>query len=153
MKPQALQQERAVQSGMPRGLSAYQQVANQTSVATASPVDLILLVYGKVLDQLIALRLAIETKQDSTQVSERLLDLIEKGLVAALDRKSGGAIADNLASLYDWSTRQILLARVRSDGQIVGEVIEVFRNLESAWQQIRDASAASKAPEFSAANT
>ena len=56
--------------------------------------------------------------------------------MAALDPDRGGDIAKNLAALYDWSTREILTARIkRSPEQLTG-VIEVFKSLESAWEEI-----------------
>ena len=76
-----------------------------------------------------------EGKEEAEHISKSL-DLIQKGLMAALDHEKGGEISKNLASLYDWSIREILKARLKRSPEILTDVIEVIRNLEAAWVEI-----------------
>ena len=50
--------------------------------------------------------------------------------------EKGGEIAQNLAALYDWSLREILQARLKNNPLLLSGVIEVFKDLESAWAEI-----------------
>lgn len=119
-----------------RVINAYKNVSNQTAVSEASPLELIVMVYKRLIENLRDAQSQIEKGLDAEQSVAKALDLIEKGLMAALDPDRGGDIAKNLAALYDWSTREILTARIkRSPEQLTG-VIEVFKSLESAWEEI-----------------
>ncbi|MFN4986835.1 MAG: flagellar export chaperone FliS [Burkholderiales bacterium] len=119
-----------------RVINAYKNVSNQTAVSEASPLELIVMVYKRLIENLRDAQSQIEKGLDAEQSVAKALDLIEKGLMAALDPDRGGDIAKNLAALYDWSTREILTARIkRSPEQLTG-VIEVFKGLESAWKEI-----------------
>ena len=119
-----------------RVINAYKNVSNQTAVSEASPLELIVMVYKRLIENLRDAQSQIERGLDAEQSVAKALDLIEKGLMAALDPDRGGDIAKNLAALYDWSTREILTARIkRSPEQLTG-VIEVFKSLESAWEEI-----------------
>ena len=76
-----------------------------------------------------------EDKEDAEHISKSL-DLIQKGLLAALDHDKGGEISKNLASFYDWAIREILKARLKRSPETLTGVIEAFRNLEAAWVEI-----------------
>ena len=119
-----------------RAIDAYKTLSNETSVAEASPLELIILVYKRLIENLREAQHAIESGADAARPSEKALDLIEKGLVAALDTEKGGEIAMNLAALYDWSMREILQARLKKNSEMLSGVIEVFKSLESAWVEI-----------------
>lgn len=134
-----------------RNLNAYRNLAAQTAVSEASPVELIVLVYKRLIDNL---RLAQKTMEEGKEAAEyvsKSLDLIQKGLMAALDHEKGGDIAANLASLYDWAIREILKARLKNNAEMLSGVIEVFRNLEAAWVEIHlmrtNAAAAAEPPQ------
>ena len=130
-----------------RAASAYASLSNETSVSEASPLDLIILVYRRLIENLREAQRSIESGSDATQPAEKALELIQKGLVAALDTEKGGEIAMNLAALYDWSMREILQARLKQNSEMLTGVIEVFKSLESAWVEISAMRAAdSQAP-------
>jgi flagellar protein FliS len=119
-----------------RNLNAYRNLAAQTAVAEASPIELIVLVYKRLIDNLRLAQKAMEENREDAEYISKSMDLIQKGLLAALDHEKGGEIAKNLASLYDWSIREILKARLKRSPEILTGVIEVIRNLEAAWVEI-----------------
>ncbi len=119
-----------------RAASAYSSLSNETAVSEASPLELIILVYKRLIENLREAQRAIESGTDAAPPAEKALDLIEKGLIAALDTEKGGEIAMNLAALYDWSMREILQARLKKNADMLTGVIEVFKSLESAWVEI-----------------
>jgi flagellar protein FliS len=56
--------------------------------------------------------------------------------MSSLDREKGGAIASQLASVYDYCFRRLILANVKRDRDAAREVIGILRDLGTAWQQI-----------------
>ncbi len=48
----------------------------------------------------------------------------------------GGDIAQNLDALYDFMIRQISLANVQNDPEPIDGVIDILREIKSAWDQI-----------------
>lgn len=119
-----------------RALSAYKELSAHTSITEASPVELIILMYKSVIDHLRLTQQEIERGNESADHVSKCLDLIQKGLMAALDYEKGGEIAKNLGSLYDWAIREILTSRLKNNPETLTAVIEVFKNLESAWVEI-----------------
>lgn len=119
-----------------RALSTYKELSAHTSITEASPVELIILMYKSVIDHLRLAQQAIEQGRESADDVSKCLELIQKGLMAALDYEKGGEIAKNLGSLYDWAIREILTSRLKNNPEMLTAVIEVFRNLESAWVEI-----------------
>lgn len=119
-----------------RNLNAYRNLAAQTAVSEASPIELIVLVYKRLIDNLRLAQKAMEENKEGAEHISKSLDLIQKGLMAALDHEKGGEISRNLAALYDWSIREILKARLKRSPEILTDVIEVIRNLEAAWVEI-----------------
>jgi flagellar protein FliS len=108
-----------------RNLNAYRNLAAQTAVSEASPIELIVLVYKRLIDNLRLAQKAMEENKEDAEHISKSLDLIQ-----------GGEISKNLASLYDWSIREILKARLKRSPEILTDVIEVIRNLEAAWVEI-----------------
>lgn len=119
-----------------RALSTYKELSAHTSITEASPVELIILMYKSVIDHLRLAQQSIERGNESADHVSKCLDLIQKGLMAALDYEKGGEIAKNLGSLYDWAIREILTSRLKNNPETLTAVIEVFKNLESAWVEI-----------------
>ena len=119
-----------------RNLNAYRNLAAQTAVSEASPIELIVLVYKRLIDNLRLAQKAMEEGRENAEQISKALDLIQKGLLAALDHEKGGEISKNLAALYDWAIREILKSRLKNSPEILSGVIEVFRNLEAAWVEI-----------------
>ena len=52
-----------------------------------------------------------------------------------MDKVQGGEIAENLAVIYDWANREIMLARLRRDPQLLQGVINALQPLAEAWRE------------------
>jgi len=119
-----------------RALNAYASTERETAVSSARPVDLVVLVFQRVLDHLRHGRQMMEQQEDSAIPLTKALQLINAGLQACLDRQQGGDIASNLASLYDWASREIMLARIKRDSERISAVIDVLTTVSSAWLEL-----------------
>ena len=117
-----------------RAMQSYQAISAHTSVGISEPADLILLVFEKLFDHLNAAEQDL-LRQESAQVPfDKAIDIFTIGLVPALDLERGGQIAANLASLYDWSIRHLLKAKIHKDAAMVREVHDVLLPIYESWR-------------------
>ena len=127
-----------------RGVGAYATVGLETGVAAASPHKLIVMLYDGVM---VALLSAINgMKGGSANIAakgasiSKAITIIDNGLRAALDKKAGGEIAENLDALYDYMSRRLLQANIKNDIAIVEEVHGLMADLREAWVAIGEKS-------------
>ena len=127
------------------GASAYANVDIDTGVLAATPHKLTMMLFDAAL---LALTMAqmhmkagdIEKKGKSIS---RAIMMIESGLRASLDKKAGGAIADNLDALYLYMNSQLLTANLKNQPELLVEVHSLLSDLRSTWEAIgTDAKAA-----------
>jgi flagellar protein FliS len=57
-------------------------------------------------------------------------------LNGTLDKDKGGKIAENLALLYDYMLRRLVLANATNDPAIVAEVSGLVKTIKHGWDQI-----------------
>ncbi len=118
-----------------RSHQAYAATQRETGVSSARPIDLVVMVYERLLDHLKSAQLQMGEGADPTESLTKAIDLITTGLEACLDKVQGGEIAENLAVIYDWANREIMLARLRRDASMLQGVINALQPLAEAWRQ------------------
>ena len=72
---------------------------------------------------------------DSSETLTKAVNLITTGLEACLNKAQGGEIAENLAIVYGWANREIMMARLRRDPQMLQGVINAMQPLAEAWRE------------------
>ncbi|HCD7969906.1 flagellar export chaperone FliS [Citrobacter amalonaticus] len=120
------------------GTKAYAQISVESGVMSASPHQLIEMLFDGAKSALVRARLFLE-QGDITAKGEALskaINIIDNGLKAGLDQENGGELADHLSSLYDYMIRRLLLANLRNDSQAIEEVEGLLGNIAEAWKQI-----------------
>lgn len=117
-------------------LAAYKE----TRVKTASPGQLIVMLYDEAIKQLDAAARHIgEASKPKPQDIERINAALGKAqdvvteLMASLDFEAGGDIAQNLFALYVWFGREILEANIRKEVGRVKSVRKMMAELREAW--------------------
>lgn len=120
-------------------INAYAHVELETSVATADPHKLIVLLYQGALlaisnakNQMLRKEIAAKGKSISHAIM-----IIEEGLKASLDKNAGGELAQNLSDLYEYMSHRLLVANLKNDTKILDEVRHLLSDLKSAWEEIR----------------
>jgi flagellar secretion chaperone FliS len=110
----------------------YQQQAAET----ASPAKLVLMLYDGVVAAIERVRYAAPRGETETVNRElqRAQDILTE-LTVTLDREQGGAVAANLAALYDFCMDRLITANIRKDVGLLDEVEPVIRGLRDAWDQ------------------
>ena len=112
---------------------AYASNAAETGVASAEAGQLIVLVYERIFDHLRIAKKALEEGEYGVESFTKAHDLIQQGLLACLDYKGGGEVAQNLGAIYEWSLREILSARLNKSPHKVQIVIDTLTPLYEAW--------------------
>lgn len=132
------------------GANAYAQVGIETGVVAASPHRLIVMLFE---GAIIATRAALQHMQASDIPAKgksisKAIAIINGGLRASLDKKAGGEIADNLDSLYEYMSRQLVMANVQNDPALLEEVLKLLTDLKDAWCAIDDQPTSFDEPEM-----
>ena len=116
-----------------RSHRAYATTQRETSVSSAKPVELVAMVYQRLLDHLHTGKIQMAEGLDSSESLTKAIDLITTGLESCLDKEKGGEIAQNLAFIYNWAGKEIIRARLRRDPEMIQGVINAFVPLAEAW--------------------
>jgi len=126
----------------PAGYGTYRRIQAET----ASPGELILMLYDGLLRDLARADLALE-QGDLEAAHAPLLRAQEivLELSASLDHEAGGELATQIAALYDYIYRRLVTANLHKDIEVVREAAKLLRPLHAAWEQAVPAAAASLA--------
>ena len=130
------------------GVKAYQGVNVATSVGTSDPHALVSMLFDGALEALNQAQghMAAGRVLEKGQALGKAARIVEEGLKASLDRRAGGALAQQLASLYDYATMRLLQANLRNDGKALAEVTGLLGDLRDAWARIGRSAAPATAP-------
>ncbi|OOE99097.1 flagellar export chaperone FliS [Salinivibrio sp. IB643] len=118
-------------------LQAYKKVSVDSQLSAASPHKVIQMLMAGAIERLIQGKAAMAQGNLSVK-GERLgkaLDIIIN-LRACLSMDEGGDIADNLDAIYDFMIRQVSAANLDNTPEPIDDVIELLREIKSAWDQI-----------------
>jgi len=118
------------------GAQAYSRIEVESQAISASPHQLISLLFDGALKQILAAKafMAAGHMDSRSQALTKSLDIINEGLLAGLDLETGGEVAQNLAQLYEYITRLLLQANRENNEQ---KLVEAYGLLESIAQAKR----------------
>ena len=125
---------------MQRGVNAYAKVGLETSIGSASPHKLIVMLYDGALVALLSAKTNIAANNIAAKgiAISKAITIIDNGLRASLDKEAGGEIAANLDALYDYMSRRLLHANLKNDVPAIEEVHRLLSDLREAWVAIGD---------------
>jgi flagellar protein FliS len=111
----------------------------KTQVQTASREQLVLMLYDGAIrfSEQARDRITAEDYEEAHNFLIRAQNIVLE-LLYALDRKTGGEVADNLASLYTYCYNRLVEANVHHLPEKVEESNSVLRGLREAWAQAVD---------------
>lgn len=125
-------------AGRARGAASYAQVGLESDVLSASPHRLIVLLFQGA-DTAIGTALVHLSDGNVTErgrAISKALDIVNNGLLAALDRERGGELAERMGALYGYIARLLLKANLHSDAEALQEARRLLKELASAWSEI-----------------
>ncbi len=117
-------------------LSAYQAVG-KSDLSYADPHRLISLLMDGALDRIARARHAMQAERVA-QKGELIGNAITiiSGLKGCLNMDAGEALSENLADLYDYMCRRLVLANAQDDETLLDEVSALLSEIRSAWDAI-----------------
>ncbi|HGN1705316.1 TPA: flagellar export chaperone FliS [Providencia rettgeri] len=117
---------------------AYQQVDLESEITNATPYQLIQILFKGALSALKRGEIFMQQGKVAEKGKEisKAIDIIDTGLKQSLNYDAGGELAENLASLYEYMTMQLLRASLENNVAYVQEVYQLLSDIASAWQQI-----------------
>ena len=118
-------------AGYARGAGAYARVGVESGVMSASPHQLISMLFDGAGTAIRAAALHMREGQvaEKGKAISKALDIVNNGLLAALDREKGGELA----------ARLLLNANLRNDPASLDEAGRLLADLGEAWNQIKPA--------------
>lgn len=122
-----------------RAARRYQSVGQQTAVMAAGTIDLVLLLYDKLLDRVREARQALDKGDIATRgrCTGLAIEIIEKGLIGSLDDRRGGEVARGLRRQYEIWMLQLLRANLEGSANLFESVDGQVRLVRSAWQELK----------------
>ena len=118
-------------------MNQYKQVGGKAAIDSADPHTLIQMLIDGAIERVNRAKLCME-QDNVAQKGENISKAISiiDGLRVSLDMKTGGEIADNLASLYEYMQRQLLQANMKDDTSKLNEVVSLMNEIRSGWMAI-----------------
>lgn len=119
------------------GYGSYQAVGLSTQTASASPVQLVLVLMDGLMDELARVRAHIEARRYEAKGHgiNKCIDVIT-ALSSSLDFELGGQPVHDLARLYEYMTMRINEAGIAMDATMVDEVCGLVDTLREAWRTL-----------------
>lgn len=129
------------------GANAYARVGVETQAMSASPHQLIVMLFDGVVTTIGMARHHMasgDTVAKGNAIS-KAISIVDNGLKASLDAKAAGAagaeLVANLSALYDFVIRRLLYANLYHDVKALDEAEAILENIASAWREVGGASA------------
>ena len=122
--------------------TGYARTYRANAVLTASPGQLVLMLYDGALKALLLAREGFEMQPENPRrialINEQLLkaQAILRELQDGLNLEAGGDFARTMHRLYDYHNRRLLEANIRKQVEPVLEVEKLVRELRDAWAQM-----------------
>nr|WP_298719773.1 flagellar export chaperone FliS [uncultured Steroidobacter sp.] len=118
-------------------LAAYQSAAAHGGVAASDPHRLIVMLLDGALERIATARGCMQRNETSekARLINRAMSIIGE-LRNSLDLRNGGQIAANLAELYDYMCRRLLLATTENKVEMLDEISTLLHEIRNAWLAI-----------------
>ena len=116
---------------------AYRNVGVETGVAAASPHQLVTMLFDGFNTAIAEAKSALAQGQVEAKCKAlmRAVRIVDEGLKAPLDA-SGGALTENLASLYGYVSLRLTQANLNNDVAALDECVKLLEPVRSAWLAI-----------------
>lgn len=120
------------------GAKAYAQVGLETGINSASPHGLIAMLYDGAIEAIRKAKIYLEMNdiEMKGRQMDKALRILKDGLTASLDLKAGGELAERLLSLYDFISKELILANSQNNVEKMDACIDMLEDLRSAWMEI-----------------
>lgn len=125
-----------------RGANMYARVGIETTAQTATPHQLITMLFDGAASSIAMARhhMAENNIKAKGQAISRAIDIVDNGLKASLDPVAAGAdgeaLVSNLEALYIYVVRRLMQANLHNDPAGLDEAARLLGDVASAWREI-----------------
>jgi flagellar secretion chaperone FliS len=122
--------------------NSYARTYQTQAIMTASPGQLVLMLYDAALRFLAQAHAAMEADEKDWHRFEIINRNLQKAqniiaeLKGTLNHEAGGAVAANLDQLYEYYNRRLLQANIKKDLAMVVEVEGLLQELRDGWAEM-----------------
>ena len=124
------------------GASSYAQVGLQSAAMSASPHQLITMLFdgAKIAISMARHHMACKEIAAKGRAISKAINIVDNGLKASLDAEAGGKagaeFVANLCALYDYISQRLMQANLRNDPALLDEADRLLESIGSAWREI-----------------
>ncbi len=121
--------------GNTEGYGLYKEMDLASRTAAASPLDLVLVLYNGLTDELERAKSHIDNRryERKAQSINKCIDILN-ALTSSLEFDNGGDLVFNLARLYDHCVYRLYEASGQMEQDKIDEVIAIIANLKEGWE-------------------
>jgi flagellar protein FliS len=121
-----------------RGAKAYAKVGIESQVLSASPHELINLLFINAESKIRAASIHLEANNiaERGEAISKAISIVQGGLQAALDLETGGEVADNLYRVYDFVIRLLMEANREASAEKLDKASELLETIASSWRSV-----------------
>lgn len=120
-------------SGRDRAISAYKHM----SIETASPAELVLMLYNRALRSMDEAAGCLDRKdlEGSNNSLQRAQDIVDE-LRVSLNKPAGGKLAEDLDAVYEFVNSRLLQANLKKDASFVHEAKRLLSEIRDGWAEV-----------------
>ena len=117
--------------------SVYANIGLETQVMSASPAQLITLLFDGAAAAIAKAQIHLANGQSAQRgvTISKAIDIIDSGLKSSLDMEAGGALSQNLAQAYDLIIQHLMLANLHADAKHLELAHTMLITLSDGWKQ------------------
>ena len=136
-------------AGVKKALDAYGKQGLETTVESASPGRLVVMLYEGAIKAIQLGKLHMESGDIAAKGAaiSKAISIIDEGLRVSLDKEQGGELAGNLEALYFYMIGQLFEANLHNRADLLEHVLGLLVDLKDAWESITVAGAVPQPPE------
>ena len=124
------------------GASAYARIGTESGAMSASPHQLITMLFDGAKTAITMARHHMANKEIAAKglAISKAINIIDNGLKASLDAEAGGQsgaeLVRNMSAFYDYVTQRLMYANLRNDPELLDEADRMLDAISSAWREI-----------------
>jgi flagellar secretion chaperone FliS len=121
-----------------KALKAYGNASIDDQVATASPHRLVAMLFDGAIKSINMAKYYMQQGDISEKGRSvtKAIAIIEEGLRLSLDKSVGGDLVENLDSLYEYASHQLMMANLKNDIVIFDQILVLLNDLKTSWESI-----------------
>ena len=118
-------------------LAQYGQIKNDAQTTYASPHQLMLMLFDGAIEAMSLTIGAIQNDNFEVRSKQNTRSItIINGMRECLDMETGGELANNLYSLYQYMAQELFRASFKNDAVTVQNIQAMLKDIRESWEKI-----------------